>query len=123
LLRASEGVLAERRVLLTERRDALVAAVRHSLPTWRFTVPRGGICLWAELDRPEAEALAEAAEAEGVRIVPGPTFSVDWTMDRWVRLPFTQSPEALEEAVVRLAAAERRLRLGARRGPVPEWIA
>jgi DNA-binding transcriptional MocR family regulator len=116
LLRSSEAVLTERRALLTTRRDALVSAVRRMLPDWRFTVPRGGLCLWAELERPEAEALAEAGEAEGVRIIPGPTFSVDRTLDRWVRLPFTQPPDALEEAVTRLATAQRRLRLGAPRG-------
>jgi DNA-binding transcriptional MocR family regulator len=123
LLRASEAVLAERRALLTERRKALVSALERVLPAWRFTEPRGGLCLWAELERPEAEALADAAAAEGVRIIPGPVFSVDRTLDRRVRLPFTQPPGALDDAVVRLAAAERRLRLGARRPPVGDLIA
>ena len=123
LLRASTAVLAERRALLLERRDALATALRREVPTWRFTVPRGGLCLWVELDRPEADALAEAAEPEGVRIVPGPIFGVDGTLDRWVRLPYTQPPEVLGEAVRRLAAARRRLHLGARRDPAPGLIA
>src|SRR6266511_387408 len=93
--------------------DETFAALGRELPGWRFTVPRGGLCLWAELERPEAEALAEAAQAEGVRIVPGPTFGVGGTLDRRVRLPFTQPPDRLEEAVTRLAAAECRLRAGA----------
>lgn len=123
LLRASDEVLSERRTLLAARRDALVGALRRELPAWRFTVPRGGLSLWAELMRAEAEALAEAARAEGVRVIPGPTFSVDRSLDRRIRLPFTQPPGALEEAVARLAAAERRLRLGAGRDRSSELIA
>ncbi len=117
LLQTSETVLAERRALLTSRRDALAGALRRTVPHWRFVMPRGGLCLWVELGR--ADALAEAAEAEGVRIIPGSTFTVDGTLDNRVRLPYTQPPEVLEDAVVRLSAAEQRLRLGARRNPLP----
>ena len=122
LMGASAAVLAERRALLTERRDGLVSALARELPGWRARVPRGGLCLWAELERGEAEALAEAAEAEGVRIVPGPTFGLGGTLGRRVRLPFTQPPDRLEEAIVRLAAAQRRLRAGAP-SPTTRWIA
>ncbi|MBA3728606.1 MAG: hypothetical protein H0W94_05320 [Actinobacteria bacterium] len=38
---------------------------------------------------------------------------MDGTLNRRVRLPYTQPAHALEEAVERLAAADRRLRLGA----------
>lgn len=118
LLRARETVMAERRALLTLRRDALAAALRRSLPNWRFLMPRGGLCLWIELGRAEADVLAEAAEAEGVRIIPGSTFTVDGTLDSRVRLPYTQPPKVLDDAVGRLSGAERRLRLGARRNPL-----
>lgn len=113
-LLARKEVLSERRALLTARRDTLAGALRNELPAWRFRVPRGGLCLWAELDRPEAEALADIAETEGVRIVPGPRFGPDGALERHVRLPYTQPEEVLQEAVARLAAAHRRLRLGAR---------
>jgi DNA-binding transcriptional MocR family regulator len=108
LLGAGEGVLAERRSLLTERRDVLAAALRRTLPTWRFTVPRGGLCLWVDVGRGEAQPLTEAAEMEGVRLIPGTTFSAIGTLDGMVRLPFTQPPDVLESAAIRLAAAERR---------------
>ena len=45
-----------RRVQLREQRDALVAAVRAKLPNWHFTVPEGGVTLWAELDAPVSSA-------------------------------------------------------------------
>jgi DNA-binding transcriptional MocR family regulator len=123
LLGVSGAVLDERRRLLTERRDALVTSLRGELPGWRFAVPRGGLCLWAELEEPEAERLAEAAAAEGVHVVPGPTFSPDGTLDRHLRLPYTQPPDRLAEAARRLAAAERRLRLGAANDSRRERIA
>jgi DNA-binding transcriptional MocR family regulator len=119
LLRMSGEILDERRRLLAERRDALAAALRDRLPEWRFRVPRGGLVLWAELDRPEAQDLAAAAVREGVHIVPGPTFGVDGTLDARVRLPFTQPPDRLVEGVDRLAAARRRLHLGA--ADEPRW--
>ena len=117
LLRARESVLAERRALLTGRRDALADALRRELPAWRFRVPRGGLCLWPELDRPEAEALADVAEREGVRIVPGSRFGLEGTLQSRIRLPYTQPEEVLEEAVTRVASAYRRLQLGARPRP------
>jgi DNA-binding transcriptional MocR family regulator len=121
LLRASGPILDERRRLLAERRDALAAALREDLPAWRFRMPRGGLCLWAELERPEAESLAEAAEREGVHVVPGTTFSPDGTLDGNLRLPFTLPPDRLREAVSRLAAAERRV--GATTGSQRDRIA
>ncbi len=123
LLRSSGPILDERRRLLAERRDALAAALREDLPAWRFRMPRGGLCLWAELEGPEAEALAEEAEREGVHVVPGPTFSLDGTLDRHLRLPFTLPPERLREAVARLVAAERRVRLGVTGGSRRDRIA
>jgi DNA-binding transcriptional MocR family regulator len=112
LLRASGPILAERRRLLAERRDALATALREELPTWRFRMPRGGLCLWVELEHPNAEALAEAADREGVHVVPGPTFGPDGSLERHLRLPFTLPPDRLREAVLRLSAAERSLRIG-----------
>jgi DNA-binding transcriptional MocR family regulator len=114
LLRASESVISERRTLLRARRDALANAVRAQLPAWRFRVPSGGLCLWPEMDRPDAEALADVAETEGVRVSPGSRFTLEGSLDRRVRLPYTLPEDLLQEAVARLATANRRLELGAR---------
>ena len=107
LLEGGEEAMAERRALVTSRRDALMAAVRSELPAWRFAPPRGGLSLWVELDGVDASALAPAAEEEGVRIIPGSTFAVDGALDDRLRLPYTQPEDVLEEAVRRLATAER----------------
>ena len=113
LLAVRDEVVRERRALLAERRDGLVAALRRELPSWRFTVPRGGMVLWVQLDGPHAEALADLAEHAGVRIVPGPLFGVEGTLLDRIRLPFTQPVPVLEDVVARLAECRRRLQLGA----------
>jgi DNA-binding transcriptional MocR family regulator len=104
LARAEEIVPARRREL-AGRRDALAAALRVELPQWRFTLPAGGVTLWAELDAPVSGALARAAEEYGVRLAPGPRFGLDGTLERFVRLPFTLPVPDLVEAVHRIAEA------------------
>jgi DNA-binding transcriptional MocR family regulator len=105
LLRRSAEIVAPRRAQLAVQRDALVAALRAELPEWRFTVPNGGMSVWAELDGPVSSALARAAEERGVRLAPGPRFGLDGTLERFLRLPFTLPPAELTDAVRRLAAA------------------
>jgi len=103
-------VMAERRRLLVERRDALALSLGREGPGWRFEVPRGGLCLWVDVGSTEARALADAALNVGIRVIPGPTFALEGGFDHRLRLPFTQPPDALERAVRGLAAAERLLR-------------
>ena len=99
------------------RRDALVAALRELLPEWRFTVPAGGVTLWAELDGPISSALSRAAEDVGVRLAPGPRFGLDGTLERFLRLPFTLAADDLTEAVRRIASVRHDLDRAAR----PAW--
>ena len=40
-----------------------------------------------------------------MRIVPGPRFGIDGTLERFLRLPFVLPPATLREAVARLATA------------------
>jgi len=100
-----EEVRAERREQLTASRDALVEALRTRLPDWRFTVPAGGMTLWARLPAPIASAFCEVAQRRGVRIVPGPVFGADGVLEDSVRLPYMLRPETMREAVERMAAA------------------
>ncbi|MEV0595194.1 PLP-dependent aminotransferase family protein [Nonomuraea cavernae] len=103
-----EETRAERRRTLRASRDALVAALRERLPGWGFTVPRGGGTLWVRLDTGSAVSLAEAAACHGVRLAPGPWFGLDGTLEGHLRLPYTQPPRVLEEAVDRIVTARER---------------
>ncbi|WP_326823487.1 PLP-dependent aminotransferase family protein [Streptosporangium sp. NBC_01639] len=103
-----EETRAERRHTLRLSRDVLVAAVRARMPDWGFTVPKGGGSLWVRLTDPSATALADAAGCHGVRLAPGPWFGVDGTLEGRLRLPFTQPPQVLTEAVERIAEARIR---------------
>jgi hypothetical protein len=100
------GVLPEMKLPL-ESCDALAAAVRATLPAWRFAVPAGGLSLWVELDAPRSSALAAVADRHGVRVAAGPRFGVDGAFERNVRLPFNLPEPLLEQAVERLAVAWR----------------
>jgi DNA-binding transcriptional MocR family regulator len=105
LMADHDAVLEARREQLAASRAALVAGLATHLPTWRFRVPAGGLSLWCELPRPASSALVRTAAAEGVRLAAGPLFAPEGGLERFVRLPYTRSPEQLGEATERLARA------------------
>ncbi|MEV4419323.1 PLP-dependent aminotransferase family protein [Patulibacter sp. NPDC049589] len=111
LLTAHEASLDDRREMLRERRDRLIAALATHLPDWRVERTPGGNSLWVELPAPVSSALTASAERHGVRVVPGPRFGVDGAFERFLRLPYTRPAEELEDAVVRLARAYADLRV------------
>jgi DNA-binding transcriptional MocR family regulator len=117
LLERADEIVPARRTQLAAQRDALVAALRDTLPEWRCAVPAGGVTLWAELDGPVSSALARAAEELGVRLAPGPRFGLDGTLERFLRLPFTLPTADLLEAVQRIAAVRYDLDRAGR----PQW--
>lgn len=123
LLEQADRHLARRRVQLATQRDALVSAVSERFPSWRCTVPAGGLSLWVTLDAAISTALADAAERHRLRLVPGPRFGIDGTLERFLRLPFTLPVETLEEAVDRLAAAYVDMAAAGPRMPAPTLIA
>jgi DNA-binding transcriptional MocR family regulator len=104
LLADLDSILAERRRRLGIRVEALAEALADALPEWTVTLPDGGLCLWVGLDRSSTSLVGPAAAA-GVRIVPGPRFGIDGTLERFLRFPFVLPPATLREAVTRLAAA------------------
>jgi DNA-binding transcriptional MocR family regulator len=107
LLANASTVLERQRAAARSRRDALVVALRATLPEWRFTVPAGGLSLWIELDAPRSTALAAIADRYGLRLASGPRFGVDGAFERFLRLPFSLPEPVLEEAAARLAVAWR----------------
>lgn len=116
------GVRAERRAQLARRRDALLGAIERYLPELRYTSPPGGLSLWGELPAPVGGALADAAASHGVLLTPGPSFGVDGALERFVRLPLSPEPAAIDAGVEALAAAYASLDSGAARRLPPVRI-
>jgi DNA-binding transcriptional MocR family regulator len=123
LLERADEIIPARRAELRAQRDALAAALRDEHPRWRFRLPGGGLSLWVELDGPVSTALTQAVEELRVRVVPGPRFGVDGTLERFLRLPFALPVPDLTEAVHRLAAASNDLDRATRPQPSPVLVA
>lgn len=103
-----------------ERRAALVAALAEYVPQWSWKVPPGGLSLWVDLGEPIASALTRRALDHGVRVEGGGQFAAaPGVFEQRLRIPYTQPPERLREAVQRMATAlARGLPAGAAvRGP------
>jgi DNA-binding transcriptional MocR family regulator len=64
------------------------------------------LSIWAKLDGPRSSELEAAAGRHRLRLAAGPRFSVDGTLERFLRLPYTLPSDQLETAIVRLAAAD-----------------
>jgi DNA-binding transcriptional MocR family regulator len=100
---ALDEIMAERRAMIRVRRQALADALAVRLPGWSYTMPSGGLFLWAQLPGPNSTSLAVRAAEEGVQLTPGPRFGAAGLLERYIRLPFTLAPEQLERAVAILA--------------------
>ncbi len=124
LLQDADTVLAERREHLRRSRAALERALRARLPHWRWSSPRAGMALWVELPHPGATRTASAALELGLRITPGPRFTVDGTADRWLRLPFTVDSHQADTVARLLHEASLRSSTPPNQGShVPHWTA
>lgn len=123
LLDHAPQILAERRQGLRSSRDALLAALRAHLPTWKVIVPAAGLALWVELPCASATRVVSAALELGLRLTPGPRFTLDGTADRWLRLPFTSPPGQADTIAKTLAAAWQRCaeRTDLPAHPIPRW--
>ncbi|MGW4895029.1 aminotransferase-like domain-containing protein [Kitasatospora sp. NPDC004240] len=98
LLADPRDLLHDRRGRLRAQRDHL-AALLEGAGEWSFTLPPGGLCLWLRLHGTTATALATRAAGQGLKLSPGPAFSADRTLTRYLRLPYTATPETLTRAV------------------------
>ena len=88
------------------KRDVMLGALAREMPrgvTW--TRPEGGLFVWLSLpEGVDAEALLEAAVAEGVAYVTGAPFFVDGGGENTMRLTFAREDAAnIQEGVRRLA--------------------
>lgn len=105
LLDREEALLPARCAALARQRDALEAALRAHLPTWRWRSPAGGMTLWVQVGGADGRALAQVALRHGVAVAPGDEFAAGGGGRRHVRISFAAPPALLEEAVERLATA------------------
>ncbi len=122
LLADPAEALGQQAARLASGAEAVRRALAECLPRWSATDPAGGASLWVRLPGPYATELARIAPAAGVRIVPGPRFGPDGTMESFLRLPFTAPPGDLERAVQRLAAIDDRAARAAATS-LPGWLA
>jgi 2-aminoadipate transaminase len=99
---------------LTERRDALVDALREKIPEAEFVVPEGGYFLWLALgDDVDTPELLTRAKEEGVAFVAGPDFMIEGG-EHELRLSFASVPaDQVAEGVDRIARALEAVRAGA----------
>ncbi|GIG62595.1 GntR family transcriptional regulator [Longispora fulva] len=107
-------LLADPGELLRDRRDRLraqrdhLAALLTGAGDWSFTLPEGGLSLWLRLHGTTATALAARAARAGLKLSPGPMFSADRTLNHYLRLPFTATPDILDRAVEVLTGRQHR---------------
>jgi GntR family transcriptional regulator / MocR family aminotransferase len=108
------------------RRDALVEALRRRLPgVVDFTVPAGGMALWARVSPDvDTEVWAERALKYGVAFVGGRLYDFHGSALQAMRLGFSPLEDGeLDEAVKRMAAALPHVRCSTRASsPRPESV-
>ncbi|WP_285032400.1 PLP-dependent aminotransferase family protein [Mycolicibacterium sp. lyk4-40-TYG-92] len=107
LLRQADTVLPARRDMLRARRQLVGSLLQEQLPDWTASPCHGGMSMWMRLPAPMSSALSAAASRMGLVIPGGPRFGVDGTLERFIRVPFTQPEERLHDSVAVLAQAWR----------------
>jgi 2-aminoadipate transaminase len=108
--RRRDEVLDRMRSLYRSRRDAMVAAIETSLPDAAFTVPRGGLFLWATLaDGLDTTDLLAAALERDVAFVPGVAAYADGRQGASsMRLNFSAcDEERIAEGIARIGSVVR----------------
>ena len=89
------------------QRDHLVDLLTTHIPEIDPGLPAGGLSLWAGLPEHNSTRLVAAAREHGLLLTPGPRFftGAPTAGEAHLRLPYTQSPTVLDDAVQRLAKA------------------
>jgi DNA-binding transcriptional MocR family regulator len=100
-----ERALIGRNRALARRAALLVDLLADALPTWRCTLPTGGLSLWVQLPAPVAARFADAALRHGVAVATADGLSLTGAHRDRLRLTFAVDEPHLRAAVPRLAAA------------------
>jgi DNA-binding transcriptional MocR family regulator len=83
----------------------LIANLEQILPDWEWTMPRGGVALWARLPAGDAAEYAQLALRHGVVLLPGPLLSANEGHRDRLRLCYHLPPEKIDAGVDLLARA------------------
>ena len=75
----------------------------RSVPSWRVTVPHGGLSLWFDIGAPVSTRLVHAAADRGVLLAVGPRFGVDGSFENRLRIPYGATEHDLREGIARIA--------------------
>ena len=102
LIEQCEEFLPARREMLDKRRQRCGKLMQEHFPDWRFQQPQGGLSFWVELPDLLATQLAARAETVGIHLGTGTRFGLSGAFDRYLRMPFSLEPEALESALLRI---------------------
>lgn len=103
-----EKHLDQIRKVYKKRLDTMCGALTRNLDSaLKWTVPEGGLFVWAELPTGcSARELLSYAERESVTFSPGDMFFVNGDRPEYLRLSFIQTDEeTIEEGIKRLARA------------------
>jgi DNA-binding transcriptional MocR family regulator len=103
--------LVRLRRLLKTQREQVSEGIAFSFPEGtRLSVPDGSLLLWVELpDKRSAQAVFDAALAQGIRVVPGTLFSNAGRFDHFLRIscgsPFSAQAELAMRQLGRIVGA------------------
>lgn len=108
LLADADEIRMRRVAGIQERCAVLADGLRRELPSWEFTEPEAGLCLWVRLPGgASAVEFAAVAMRHGVAVVPGGVSAPEGGGSDRLRIAFGQRPDLVEEGVRRLASAWR----------------
>ena len=116
LLADYDAILDRRRDQLRAGQEVLLALLAEYLPEWEVPRVGGGLTSWVHLGAPVSSQLTLAARTRGLQIAAGPRFGTDGAFERFLRIPFSYSPEETRRGVEALAEAWATVG----RHPVPE---
>lgn len=99
-----DEIAAQRRASLAGAAATLVDLLHHRLPSWRPTMPEGGLTLWADIGA-DAERFTATALANGVAVTVGTAASRSPSARQHIRLCVDRSEQQLSAGVARLERA------------------
>ncbi len=100
-----DRIREHRRAELREKLQLTTTLLQRHLPTWKYTVPKGGFCLWLQLPAEDARPYVQLARRFGANIIAGSSMTIDDSHTDRLRLVFSGPPELTADGIGRLARA------------------